>query len=131
MCAFGFTDFGFTAVFFKMAESATPKKTIRTCNMCRARMSGLEFDPHLICSVCRGQECTMADRCNECVEWVDSKMSAYVKHQKSLERKRKSKLKSKKSSLDVLCTGPGSDALSSGDGAADGGWGRRGFVGLK
>ena len=63
-------------------EPATPRK-IRTCNMCRARMSNLDLDPHLICISCRGVDCTLADRCNECVVWPDERMNAYLKHQKS------------------------------------------------
>lgn len=104
-----------------MAEPATPKKSVRTCNMCRARMSTIDHDPHLICISCRGVDCNFSDRCNECVTWTDDCINAYVKHRKSLERKRLSKAKCKKSDFDVICTGPGSHALSSEDVSADGG----------
>ena len=103
------------------AAATTPKKmTFRTCNMCRTRMSNLDYDPHLICSSCRGSECDQVERCNECVVWSDEKMASYVKHKSSLERKRLSKSKcAKKTDLYVMCTGPGAGALPSGNGAAD------------
>ena len=68
----------------------------------------------------------MNDRRDVCVDWSEDRMNAYLKHQASLERKRrsKSKQKSKKESVpdfSTVCTGiQGTDDVSD-DGATRGG----------
>ena len=82
-------------------------------------MSSLDLDSHIICVACRGKNCNMSDRCDFCCEWSDERMSKYMKHQGTLQRKRESKKRMKEAPVDfaVLCTGgSGSGAHLSEDG---------------
>ena len=86
-------------------------------------MSSHDLDSHIICTACLFKNCNLNDRCDMCVSWSNDKMNAYVKHQSSLERKRKSKKRARESKeVDPflsVCTGVGgSDLILSGDGAA-------------
>ena len=45
------------------------------------------FDRHTFCSVCRGFDCDLENRCEECTDWPESDMLAYVKHRKILKSK--------------------------------------------
>ena len=108
--------------------SSTSKKagTVRSCPNCRIRMSSHDFDNHVICTACRGKNCNITDRCDMCKSWSLDKMTAYVKHQSSLERKRVSKKRARESrEVDPFlsaCTGVGrSDLFLSGDIVAQGG----------
>ena len=76
-------------------SSSSAKKPVRNCPNCSIRMSSIDFDSHIICSNCRGKSCSIEDRCDFCLDWSNDKMKAYMKHQASLERKRKSKKKAK------------------------------------
>ena len=63
-------------------QATTPKKNVRSCSTaeCKARMSSLDIDPHLICVSCRGgRPCNLDERCVTCVDWSDERMNAYVK----------------------------------------------------
>ena len=85
--------------------SAASKKSVR--NYLNCRINCLDLDPHVICINCRGKSCNMTDMCDMCVDFDDIQMIQYLKHQASLERKRKSKEKAKsKTSVDfaTLCT---------------------------
>ena len=50
-------------------------------------MSKKTFDRHAFCSVCRGFDCDLDNRCEECADWPESDMLAYVKHRKILKSK--------------------------------------------
>ena len=60
---------------------------IRRCP-CGRRMSSLTQDYHSCCIFCRGIDCTLDQRCDECLLVSDIQFNAYVKHQKSLKRRR-------------------------------------------
>ena len=83
--------------FSSMAESKSVesfsgnKIPRRVCVDCGTRMSSFEYDQHLKCSSCTGQQCTLESRCDGCKEWPEEVMLKYVKHQQSLKQKRDSK----------------------------------------
>ena len=68
----------------------------RSCKLCPARMSTLKYDRHTLCTVCRGNECDLGNRCEECRDWTDDEVVQLLKHRKSLEQKRRAKKVSKK-----------------------------------
>ena len=41
----------------------------RSCSRCSSRMSSFDRDRHLICTRCRGFECSVELRCEECECW--------------------------------------------------------------
>ena len=63
----------------------------RRCSKCQQRMSSTKHDLHAICTKCRGIVCSMEVRCDVCRSWTDDIMKAYVKHQRSLDLKRRAK----------------------------------------
>ena len=67
--------------------TATTVGRIRRCP-CGRRMSSLTHDYHSCCIFCRGIDCTLDQRCDECLIVSEIQFNAYVKHQKSLKRKR-------------------------------------------
>ena len=69
----------------------------RKCLRCHRRMSRKSLDNHTFCSVCRSFDCDLDTRCEECTDWPEGDMVAYVKHRKML----KSKHAEPKSSSDV------------------------------
>ena len=52
-------------------------------------MSSFSLDKHLFCTKCRGSECSMNSRCDECMQWTKEEMEKYVKLRKSLSSKSK------------------------------------------
>ena len=52
-------------------------------------MSIFSLDKHLFCTKCRGSECSMNTRCNECMQWTEEDMPKYIKLRKSLSSKSK------------------------------------------
>ena len=60
----------------------------RTCPSCNLRMSSFLHDRHSKCINCRGNECSLENRCSECESWSNEVMSKYVKHCKSLDCKK-------------------------------------------
>ena len=59
----------------------------RKCLRCHRRMSRKSLDNHTFCSVCRGFDCDLDTRCEECTDWPEGDMVAYVKHRKMLKSK--------------------------------------------
>ena len=107
-------------------SSSSNKKAVRNCPNCNIRMSSLDLDSHVICTNCRGKSCSFEDRCDLCNDWSNDKMKSYMKHQASLERKRRAKKKAKEANIPDfvnLCTGGQDAGVSlSGEGVArDGG----------
>ena len=43
-------------------------------------MSKKTFDRHTICVNCRGSDCDIDHRCEECTEWPEEELLLYVKH---------------------------------------------------
>ena len=68
----------------------------RKCSSCPRRMSKKLADQHTICIACRGFDCDINNRCEECLEWSEDDIVAYVKYRKSLKsRDSSSKTKTK------------------------------------
>ena len=65
------------------------ESSCRNCPQCRRRMSKTIFDRHTVCHKCRGWDCFLDKRCDECLDWSQEEMEAYVKHRKSLISKDK------------------------------------------
>ena len=74
------------------------KDARRNCQFCKARMSSVLYDKHILCSACRGGECALGSKCKECMTWTDDDFARYLKHRKSLDTKNKNR-KSKDGSL--------------------------------
>ena len=51
-------------------------------------MSKKTFDRHTICVSCRGSDCDIDHRCEECTEWPEEEVLLYVKHRRTLKSKR-------------------------------------------
>ena len=75
------------------SSSQESESTRRCCPKCNKRISSLANDRHSFCSSCRGQECDDSNKCQECVEWSKESFEKYIKHQRSLIAKAKSKAK--------------------------------------
>ena len=59
-------------------SSLSGESTRRSCNKCHGRMSSFSLDKHLFCIKCRGSECSVTSRCDECFEWTKEEMESYV-----------------------------------------------------
>ena len=70
----------------------------RSCARCPSRMSSIDRDKHLFCIKCRGFECSVDLRCDECKDWSKKEMLAHEKIRKSLASKNKGRGKSSSSS---------------------------------
>ena len=70
----------------------------RSCAKCPSRMSSIDCDKHLYCIKCRGYECSVELRCDECKDWSKEEMLAHEKIRKSLASKSKGRGKSSSSS---------------------------------
>ena len=57
----------------------------RQCQQCHRRISKLVYDRHAFCTRCRGVECSVDSRCEECADWSREEMEVYVKHRRSLK----------------------------------------------
>ena len=54
---------------------------------CRRRMSRPVCDRHTVCVICRGIDCSLDSRCDECLDWSSEEMEAYIKHCLTLSHK--------------------------------------------
>ena len=59
-----------------------------TCITCHRWMSKKLFDRHTMCVSCRGSDCDIDHRCEECTEWLEDEVLLYVKHRRTLKSKR-------------------------------------------
>ena len=73
-----------------------PSDGRRKCIACPRRMSKKTADRHTLCVNCRGFDCDIDTRCEECLEWPEEEVRLYAKYRKSLKSK-DSSLKSKTS----------------------------------
>ena len=71
------------------STSTSGESTRRSCTKCHGRMSSFSLDKHLFCMKCRGSDCSMLSRCDECMKWTKEEMEKYVKLRKSLSSKGK------------------------------------------
>ena len=73
-----------------------PSDGRRKCSSCPRRMSKKSADRHTICVQCRGFDCDINSRCDECLDWSEEEISKYAKYRKSLKSRESS---SRKTSL--------------------------------
>ena len=78
------------------SSSASSGQHQRSCAKCLTRMSSIGRDKHLICIRCRGYECSVDLRCEECEGWSKEEMLSHGKIRKSLASKSKGRGKSSK-----------------------------------
>ena len=71
----------------------TPPEVCRTCIACPRRMSKKTADRHTLCVSCRGFDCDVDTRCEECMEWPEEEVKLYAKYRNSLKSKTSSKPK--------------------------------------
>ena len=71
----------------------TPPEVCRKCIACPKRMSKKTADRHTLCVSCRGFDCDIDARCEECMEWPEEEVRIYAKYHKSLKSKDSSKSK--------------------------------------
>ena len=91
-------------------SSSSGESSRRSCSRCHGRMSSFSLDRHLFCIKCRGAECDVNSRCDECFSWTKEEMEGYVKLRKTLSsRSKKSKNPSKSSSSPPRFTAPDVD----------------------
>ena len=64
-------------------------RTRPSCKKCHGRMSSFSLDKHLFCFKCRGSDCNLVYRCDECMKWTKEEMESYVKLRRSLSSKGK------------------------------------------
>ena len=77
-------------------SSADPPPESRSkCVSCPRRMSAKTADRHTICVSCRGFDCTVDTRCEECIDWPEEDVRSYAKMRKSLKSKGSSKRRDK------------------------------------
>ena len=77
-------------------SSADPPPESRSkCVSCPRRMSAKTADRHTICVSCRGFDCTVDTRCEECIDWPEEDVRSYAKMRKSLKSKGTSKRRDK------------------------------------
>ena len=63
------------------ASSGEP--SCHSCIRCRGRMNSFSRDRYTYCCKCRGFDCGMDSKCDECMSWTKEMMEAYVKLRKS------------------------------------------------
>ena len=68
-----------------------PPDSRSKCVSCHRRMSAKTADCHTVCVVCRGYDCNLETRCEECIEWLEEEVRLYAKMRKSLKSKGSSK----------------------------------------
>ena len=81
----------------------TPVDGRRKCSSCPRRMSKKSADRHTICISCRGFDCDINNRCEECLEWSEDDIIKYAKYRKSL-KSRESSFRAKTSVSTPLLT---------------------------
>ena len=75
----------------------TLRKGIENVFLAPRRMSAKTADRHTVCISCRGFDCSIESRCEECIEWLEEEVCLYAKLRKSLKSKGSSKHRSKPS----------------------------------
>ena len=68
----------------------TPVDGRRKCIACPRRMSKKSADRHTLCVNCRGFDCDINNRCEECLEWSEEEVVKYAKYRKSLKSRESS-----------------------------------------
>ena len=68
----------------------TPVDGRRKCIACPRRMSKKSADRHTLCVNCRGFDCDVHSRCEECLEWSEEEVIKYAKYRNSLKSRESS-----------------------------------------
>ena len=68
-------------------SSSSGEFSCRSYSRCHGRMSSFSLDRHLFCIKCRGAECDVNSRCDECFSWTKEEIEGYVKLRKTLSSK--------------------------------------------
>ena len=85
----------------------TPVDGRRKCIACPRRMSKKSADRHTLCVNCRGFDCDVNSRCEECLEWSEEEVIKYAKYRKSLKsRESSSRLKTSVPTPPPTTSGP-------------------------
>ena len=71
------------------SSSTSSGQPQRSCARCPSRMSSIDRDKHFICIRCRGYECSVNLKCEECESWFKEGMLAHETICKSLASKSK------------------------------------------
>ena len=115
MSAINLDEPGFTAPANSTAPPSSdssvdqPPEGRRKCVACPRRISAKTADRHTICVVCRGFDCSIDSRCEECIEWPEEGVRLYPKMRKSLKSKGSSKHRNKPSASPL----PAADSVPS------------------
>ena len=93
-------ELGFTAPAGSAPPSSDssvdpPPDSRSKCVSCPRRMSAKTADRHIICVACRGFDCSIDTRCEECLDWPEEDVRLYAKMSKSLKSKGSSKRRDK------------------------------------
>ena len=70
---------GSTALPSSDSSVEHPSEGRRKCVAYHRRMSAKTADRHTICVVCRGFDCSVESRCEECIEWPEEEIRLYAK----------------------------------------------------
>ena len=73
------------------SSADAPPDVRRNCIACPRRISKKTVDCHTLCISCRGFDCDLDNRCEECMEWPEEEIKLYAKYRKSLKSKTRSK----------------------------------------
>ena len=84
----------------------TPVDGWRKCSSCPRRMSNKSADRHTLCVSCRGFDCDLNNRCEECLEWSEEEVLKYAKYRKSLKSRELSSRKTSVPTLPLTASGP-------------------------
>ena len=76
------------------SSSASRCQPHRSCARYYSRMSSIDCDKHLLCIRCRGYQCSVNLRCEECENWSKEEMPVHEKIHKSLASKSIGRVKS-------------------------------------
>ena len=85
-----------------------PSDGRRKCSSCPRRMSKKSADRHTICVQCRGFDCDVNARCEECLEWSEDEIAKYAKYRKSLKSRESSSRKTSLPPPPLTTSGPSS-----------------------
>ena len=78
----------------------------RKCSSCPRRMSIKSADRHTVCVSCRGFNCDIDFRCDECLEWSEEEILKYAKYRKSLKSRESSSRKTTLPTPPLTTSGP-------------------------
>ena len=84
----------------------TPVDDRRKCSSCPRRMSKKSADRHTLCVSCRGFDCDLNNRCEECLEWSEEEVVKYAKYRKSFKSRESSSRKTSIPTPPLTASGP-------------------------